>query len=106
MENSKRSKHARERQQQRSFSDVAVAVVESYGRLVRQRGQRWALFVGRKEVKQARAKGLRLDAYENHAVVFAADGTIVTVIKSPDLSRLARRKEATWRRRQRQRAGR
>ena len=86
-----KSRHAAKRQQQRAISDSQVEAVLDWGRVYYQGGGRTAWFIGRKEVRTGRRQGRSLDHAVNIAVVLAADGTVITAIRTANLKLLRRR---------------
>lgn len=82
--------HAQRRTQQRAVSRPAVEACLSWGNPLRQPGGRTAFHLGEREVRLARRQGVDVAPYCNTAVVVATDGTVITVIRTPDRSRLRR----------------
>lgn len=85
-----RSEHARRRQQQRAARAPAIDATLRWGRLIRQMRNRSAYFLGRNEVQQAARAGESIARFLGTIVVQATDGTLITVIRSHNCSRLRR----------------
>lgn len=83
--------HAQKRMSQRGLSEQAIEAALTYGREVRARG---ALIyaIGKKEVRKNRATGVDLRRFEGIQVVCLSDGTILTVYKNRDFTRLRDRR--------------
>ncbi len=83
------SNHANRRSAQRSVPAEHVDLALSWGHEIRQPGGRTAYHFGRREARAARSAGVGVpDRAVGVAVVIAPDGTIVTVVRSPDRERL------------------
>lgn len=84
------STHAQRRAAQRFIGDETVELVLEWGAPLRQPGGRVAWFLGDREAAAARADGVSVpERAIGVAVVVAADGGVVTVLKSHDRKRLA-----------------
>lgn len=95
------SPHARRRSAQRSVPQEHIDLALAWGRLIPQGGGRVAWHLGHREAADARDTGVRIpERAVGLAVVLAADGTIVTVVRSDD-----RRRLTTFNRRSRGRVG-
>jgi hypothetical protein len=84
------SPHAHRRSAQRSVPIEHIQVALIWGREIRQPGGRIAYHLGRREARDALLRwGERIpERAIGVAVVVAGDGTIVTVVRSPNRSRL------------------
>ncbi len=82
--------HANARMRQRAVSQDDVSAVMQYGRTFRQPGGRLVWYVGSRDMKLAARAGVDLSGAHNVAVILAADGAVVTVVRSADLRRLRR----------------
>lgn len=86
------SPHAARRTAQRSVSEQLVEFALAWGRPINQDHGRTAYHLGRKEAAQARAAGVDVpERAIDVTVVLAADGVLVTVVRSPDRQRLETR---------------
>ncbi|MFT5685543.1 MAG: hypothetical protein ACI8RZ_006497 [Myxococcota bacterium] len=95
------SSHAHDRSAQRSISSEYIDLAFIWGRLIRQPGKRVAFHLGRRETRSARRAGVLIpERAIGTIVVEAADGAIVTVIRSTN-----RRRLVTYGRRTRSRRG-
>ena len=79
--------HAHKRMSQRGLSEQAIDAALTYGRKVRARGA-VIYAIGKKEVRKNLATGVDLRRFEGTQVVCLSDGTILTVYKNRDFSRL------------------
>ncbi len=85
----KMSRHAQLRSDQRSVPVEHIELAIAWGHEIHQRGGCVAYHLGFRDIAAARAQGVRLpERAEGVAVVLAADGTIVTVLRSHDRRRL------------------
>jgi murein DD-endopeptidase MepM/ murein hydrolase activator NlpD len=84
------SPHAARRMAQRAVSQHQVELALAWGRRIHQSGGREAFHIGRKEVRRAATFGIDLREAEGVAIVVAADGVVVTVLRSIDRRRLVR----------------
>jgi len=95
-------RHARQRRAQRAIADDHIDLALDWGRPIRQRDGRVAWHLGRKEVRRAQSHGIRVpERARGVALVVAADGTVVTAVRSYDRRRLStagRRRRAGGRR--------
>ncbi len=83
------SNHADRRSAQRSVPITHVELALVWGREIRQGNGRTAYHLGRREARAARTTGVGVpERAVGVAVVLARDGTIVTVVRSPDRMRL------------------
>ena len=83
------SPHAARRTAQRSVSEQLVEFALAWGRPIHQRHGRTAYHLGRNEAAQARAAGVDVpERALDVTVVVAADGALVTVVRSQDRHRL------------------
>lgn len=83
------SPHAWSRCAQRNVPQEHIELALSWGRLIYQREGRVVWHLGTREASQARACGVEVpDRAVGVAVVVAADGTVVTVVRSQDRHRL------------------
>ena len=85
------SHHAAVRMQQRAVDESAVDAALRWGCPVRQRGGRTAWFLGRRHCLAAERAGESIARYAGTIVVEAADGTIITVVRSFNTRKLRRR---------------
>lgn len=97
------SPHARRRAAQRSVPDAHIELALTWGEPVPQPGGRVAWHLGRRAARHASRCGVPIpERAVGLAVVLAADGTLVTVIRSDDRRRLVRhgggrsRPRGTW----------
>lgn len=94
------SKHAEVRSAQRRVSVEHVDLALLWGQQVRQHGGRIAYHLGDREAREALDDGVEIpDEAIGLAVVMADDGTVVTVVRSPDRARLRAHSRARSRRR-------
>lgn len=83
------SPHAQRRRAQRSVSDEQITFALTWGHEIPQRSGRTAWHVGEREIQAARRAGERVpERVLGLAAVTAEDGTLVTVVRSPDRGRL------------------
>lgn len=83
------SPHAWRRSAQRRVPEEHIELALDWGRAIQQPGGRVAMHLGRRDVAHARSLGVRIpDRAVGLAVVLAADGTVVTVVRSGDRHRL------------------
>lgn len=82
--------HAAARMQQRCVDEEAVDAVLRWGHPVRQREGRIAWFLGHRHCLAAERAGEHVARYAGTIVVEAADGTIVTVVRSFNTRKLRR----------------
>jgi hypothetical protein len=83
------SNHANRRSAQRSVPAEHVELALLWGSEIRQGGGRTAYHLGHLEADAARTTGIGVpERAVGVAVVLARDGTIVTVVRSPDRERL------------------
>jgi len=73
------TKHARTRAQQRGIRRKAIEAVLEHGRRYHAGTNAYAIHLGRRDVKAARRRGLRLEAYTNIALVISVDDHVITV---------------------------
>lgn len=85
--------HAARRAQQRSAQQNQIELVVSCGRRWHQREGRNLFYVGRRDLKHWLRRGVDLSDCEGLAVVVAADGAVVTVVRTDDMRKL---KRACW----------
>ncbi len=88
------SKLAKRRSQQRAVSLDAVHAALDWGALIRQRRGRRAYHLGRREVRAAARAGVRIERFQGTAVVLGSDQGLITVLRTNDRRRLARRRKA------------
>ena len=81
------SYHALSRAADRAVSDDHIRLVISWGEEIRQDGT-IAYFVGEKKAEKLAQRGITVP--KNVAVIVAADGTIISVIKTSDRKRLTK----------------
>jgi hypothetical protein len=86
-----KSNHARRRQQQRAVQDNAVDAALRYGFEIRQKGQRTAYFIGKRQVEEAQLAGEDISAFEGVAIVIGHNGTLITTVKTSHTQILKRR---------------
>ena len=84
------SQHARQRKQQRAVRGSALEACIAWGQVLLQPCGRTAFHLGHRELELALRQGCDLSAFRDTAVILAADGTVVTVIRTPDRARLRR----------------
>ncbi len=84
------SKHAKRRSQQRAINDDAVDAALAWGAVIRQPGGSRVFHLGKREVREARKAGLRLERFAGTAVVLSEDDRVITVIRTHDRRRLSR----------------
>ena len=85
------SKHAQRRSQQRSISESEIQAALDWGTPIRQRHGRTAYHLGRRDVRRARQRGALLpQGAQNVTAILSQDGTLVTVVRSPNRRRLRR----------------
>lgn len=84
------SNHATTRQEHRNISDEQARQAVRFGSRIPQRKNRAAYYLGPVEVAYALSRGVDLSDCLHTAVVLAADGTVVTVIRTSDVERLRR----------------
>ena len=83
------SNHAKRRSPQRSVPPEHIELALLWGYEIHQAGGRTAYHLGRREAGAALTSGVGVpERAVGLAVVVAADGTIVTVVRSPDRDRL------------------
>ncbi|MES2638577.1 MAG: hypothetical protein V4850_03820 [Myxococcota bacterium] len=83
------SNHANRRSAQRSVPIDHIELALQWGHEIRQGGGRIAYHLGRREARDARTTGVGIpERAVGLAVVIARDGTVVTVVRSPDRERL------------------
>lgn len=83
------SPHAWRRSEQRSVPTEHIELALAWGRPIRQGGGRVAWHLGYREAIDARGTGVVVpERAIGLAVVLAADGTVVTVVRSDDRHRL------------------
>lgn len=83
------SPHAHRRSAQRSVPAEHIELALAWGCPIRQRDGRVAWHLGHREANDARHIGVRIpERAIGVAVVLAADGTVVTVLRSEDRHRL------------------
>jgi hypothetical protein len=83
------SPHAHRRSAQRSVPAEHIELALAWGCPIRQTDGRIAWHLGRREADDARDTGVSIpDRAIGVAVVLAADGTVVTVVRSDDRRRL------------------
>lgn len=100
------SPHAWRRSAQRRVPAEHIELALAWGRPIRQRGGRVVWHLGYREATDARDTGVPIpERAIGVAVVLADDGTVVTVVRSPDRRRLragawagASRRAPAWRR--------
>jgi hypothetical protein len=81
------TKHAEIRANARRLSYQAVAAVLEFGRRVFTRGA-MIYAIGRREVERFARRGIDLSEYEGIQVVCSPGGTLITVYRNRDFSRL------------------
>lgn len=84
------SPHANGRLQHRAITLAQLNLVLDWGRQWRQPGGRTAFFLGRRDIRLARERGIDLSGALHVAAVVADDGVVITAIKSGDARRLRR----------------
>lgn len=85
------SQHAQRRSQQRSVSEIEIRAALDWGTPIPQRGGRTAFHLGRRDMRRALRSGAALPPRaKGVTVILSKDGTLVTVIRSPDRRRLRR----------------
>lgn len=89
--------HATVRQGQRGISTSTIEATVTHGRLIRGRNAE-VFFLGAREVREARARGLDLRRAQNTQVIVGHDGSVITCYRT---SRPAR----DWTRRRARRSG-
>ncbi len=82
------TRHARQRMAQRAISCTAIEAALAWGTEYHQRGCRTAYFLGKRAVARARQAGIQLRGFMNTAVVVAADGAVITTIRTTNARRL------------------
>lgn len=83
------SRHARHRTAQRAIDPDHVDLALAWGRPIRQGAGRVAWHLGRREIDEARRAGEWIpDRALGVAVILAADGTLVTALRTADRHRL------------------
>jgi len=78
----RKSKHARQRQQQRAINDAQMRCALDWGREYNLGGGEVAFYIGNKEVRRVKRRGRRIDWAERVMVILASDGTVKTVYKT------------------------
>lgn len=84
------TRHAQQRSQQRAVRMGALEACLAWGTAMPQPRGRTAFHLGRREVALAARLGCNIDAFRDTALVLASDGTVITVIRTSDRSRLRR----------------
>ena len=85
--------HAARRAQQRSADQHEIELVVRCGRRWHQQKGRNLFYVGRRDLKHWLRQGIDLRDCQGLAVVVAADGAVVTVVRTTDMRKL---KRACW----------
>lgn len=84
------SEHARLRCNKRGIHDDHIALALDWGAVIHQHGGRTAFHLGRREAQFARRHGVIVaQSAVGVGVVVAADGTLITAVRSDDRHRLA-----------------
>ena len=84
------SEHARQRCDQRGIDNDHIALALEWGADIDQHDGRTAFHLGRREADLARRQGVLVpESAVGVGVVVAADGTLITAVRSGDRHRLA-----------------
>ena len=76
------TRHARVRCAQRAIPHDAIEAALAWGREYAQPSRHAVYFLGRRQVDAAARMGVDVGRFENTAIVFSADGAVVTAIRT------------------------
>lgn len=86
-----KTRHARQRQQQRGLSDAVVEAALAWGHPVRLRGGATAYYLGRRQRARAAREGETLRDFKDVAVIVGSEDVVITAYPCADVRRLRRR---------------
>ena len=84
------SNHARTRCQQRSVSHDGLMAAIDWGRPYSQPQGRTAYFLGRRQVGEAKCRGVNIRGFQGTVVVVSDDDVVITVVRAQNPRRLKR----------------